>query len=197
MKYHNSLLWLIPITADIFVFFYPIFLLILYIVWILQKKLYYKESALWIFWSWIFSIFFNIFLQLFFDKVRPNITLWLDYDKVETVLHKMLPQSSFPSDHSAISIGIAMWSILWGLRNKDKKFVWIWSVFFAFGLIMWFSRVMIVVHWPTDVIAWFAVGILVPVILFQKPVYRILRKTLIIPVVNFQKIIWKLFGVKY
>ncbi len=197
MKYHETLLWLVPITADVFVFFYPVLLIVLYIIWIFQKKIYYKEAALWIFWSGVFSIFFNIFLQHFFDKVRPNILLWLNWDKIETVLHKFLPQSSFPSDHSALSIAIAMWIILWGIRNKDKKFVWIGSIFLALGLLMWLSRVMIIVHRPTDVIAWFAVGALVPIVLFQKSIYRVLKKTLITPIIDFQKWIWKLFGVKY
>ncbi len=197
MKYHETLLWLVPITADIFVFFYPVLLVILYIIGILQKNTYYKESALWIFWSWVFSVIFNIFLQLFFDKIRPNISMWLNSDKVETMLHKILPESSFPSDHAAISIGIAMWMILWWMRYKDKKFVWIGSIFLALGLLMGLSRVMIIVHWPTDVIAWFAVGALIPILLFQKSIYKIFKKILISPIINIQQWIWKLFGVKY
>jgi membrane-associated phospholipid phosphatase len=191
------LLWLVPITADIFVFFYPVLLVILYLIWIFQKKRYYKESALWIFWAWVFSIFFNIFLQHFCDKIRPNILLWLRWDKVETVLHQFLPQSSFPSDHSALSVAIAMWIILWGIRNKDKKFIWIWSIFLILGLLMWLSRIMIIVHRPTDVIAWFAVGALIPIILFQKSIYKIFKKILITPLINLQEWVFWLFGVKY
>ncbi len=168
-------------------------LVILYIVGIIKKWDYYKESALWIFWSGIWSMLFNIFLQFFFYKVRPNVLLWLDYEKIETVLHKFLPESSFPSDHAAMSFGIAMGSIFWGIRNKDKKFVWIGGIFLIFGLIMWFSRVMIWVHWPTDIIAWFIVWILVPIVLFQKPIYKVLKKILINPIINLQKWVWKLF----
>ena len=184
MKYHNFLLSTIPLTADMFVFFYPIFLIVLYVVWLKQNKNSYKESSLWIFYSWIFSIILNIIIQFICNKIRPNILLWLDYEKVETILHKFLPQSSFPSDHSAISMGIAIWTILWWIRNKDKKFIWIWIIFVIFALIMWFSRVMIWVHWPTDVIAWFVVWVLVPIILFQKNIYAILKKLLIIMVLN-------------
>ena len=99
MKYHNFLLISIPITADVFVFFYPVLLVILYLVGLFKNKDYYKESALWIFWSWVLSMLFNIVVQFFCDKVRPNILLWLEYEKIETILHKFLPQSSFPSDH--------------------------------------------------------------------------------------------------
>lgn len=192
MKYHDFLLWLIPLTADAFVFLYPIYLVILYLIGIIKNKDYYKESALWIFWSWVISMLFNIFLQFFFDKVRPNVLLWLDFEKIETVLHKYLPESSFPSDHAAMSFGIAIWSILWWIRNKDKKFVWIGWVFLFFGLIMWISRVMVWVHRPTDIIAWFIVGILVPIVLFQKTIYKILKKILIKPIINIQKWVWRL-----
>lgn len=197
MKYHETLLWLVPITADIFVFFYPILLIGLYIAWIVKKKSYYKESALWIFWVWAVSMLVDIFIQYFFYKVRPNILLWLDWTKTETILHKFLPQSSFPSDHSALGIAIAMWIILWGVRNKDKKFIWIGYIFLVFGLVMWLSRVMVAVHWPTDVIAWFAIWAFVPVVLFQRPIYKLLKKILIIPIINFQQWVWGLFWVKY
>ena len=197
MKYHNFLLISIPITADVFVFFYPVLLVILYLVGLFKNKDYYKESALWIFWSWVLSMLFNIVVQFFCDKVRPNILLWLEYEKIETILHKFLPQSSFPSDHAAMSMGIAVWIILWWTRNKDKKFIYMWIVFVLFSLITWVSRVMIGVHRPTDIIAWSIIWILIPVILFQKNIYKFFKKILIIPLINLQKTIWKLFGVKY
>lgn len=197
MKYHNFLLISIPITADVFVFFYPVLLVILYLVGLFKNKDYYKESALWIFWSWVLSMLFNIVIQFFCDKVRPNILLWLEYEKIETILHKFLPQSSFPSDHAAMSMGIAVWIILWWTRNKDKKFIYIWIVFVLFSLITWVSRVMVGVHRPTDIIAWSIIWILIPVILFQKSIYKFFKKILIIPLINLQKTIWKLFGVKY
>ena len=197
MKYHNFLLISIPITADVFVFFYPVLLVILYLVGLFKNKDYYKESALWIFWSWVLSMLFNIVVQFFCDKVRPNILLWLEYEKIETILHKFLPQSSFPSDHAAMSMGIAVWIILWWTRNKDKKFIYIWIVFVLFSLITWVSRVMAGVHRPTDIIAWSIIWILIPVILFQKNIYKFFKKILIIPLINLQKTIWKLFGVKY
>jgi len=197
MKYHETLLWLVPITADIFVFFYPVLLILLYIYWILKKDSFYKKSALWVFWAGILSAIFNVFSQFFFDKARPNIVLWLIDNKAETVLHTYLPTSSFPSDHSAMWMSIAMWLLLWGYKNKDKKFIFVWWIFFFFALLMWVSRVMVAVHWPTDVISWFIVWILIPVLLFQKTIYKKIEKILINPIISFQKWIWKMFWVKY
>lgn len=198
MKYHDFLLRTIPITADIFVFFYPFLLVIIYIIWLKKNSSYYKESALWIFWSGIFSVAINVFIQFFCSKLRPNIFLWLDYEKTETILHKILPSSSFPSDHSAISMWIALWLLLWWIRNKDKKYIFLWIIFILFALIMWVSRVAITVHWPTDVIAWFIVWIAVPLILFQKNIYKYVQKIFITPLINFQKFLWsKVFCVKY
>jgi len=40
-----------PVTADIFVFSYPVYLAALYLYGIAQRKDYYKEAALYIFFS--------------------------------------------------------------------------------------------------------------------------------------------------
>jgi membrane-associated phospholipid phosphatase len=34
-------------------------------------------------------------------------------EKTETILHKFLPSSSFPSDHAALSMAIAMGTLVW------------------------------------------------------------------------------------
>ena len=62
-------------------------------------------------------------------------------DKIETVLHSFLPSSSFPSDHSALSMGIAIASLLWGLRNKDRKFIWFGIILIIFSLIYWVNPI--------------------------------------------------------
>ncbi len=193
IKYNDFLMYSVPLSADIFVFFYPVLLVILYIVWIVKNKIYYKESALWIFWAWVLSMLVNISTQLFFDKLRPNLLLWMDYEKIETILHRFLPQSSFPSDHAATSMWIAVALFLWWSKNKDKKFKYLWAIFLLFAVIMWISRVAVWVHWPTDIIAGFIIGVLVPIVLFQKQVYKLLKKILITPIINIQKWIWKLF----
>jgi len=173
----------IPILADVFVFTYPVYLLILYVYWmtqrlkrwnveVLKRWMYHKIAALYIFAGTIVSIVVNIGIQFFVDKVRPNVILWLANLKNETILHKFMPSSSFPSDHAALSMGIAMMSLFRGIKNKDKKFLRFGGILIIFSLVTSFARITSWVHRPTDIIAGSVVGILVPLVLMWKPLYR-------------------------
>jgi len=195
MKYHNFLLKVIPITADIFVFFFPILLITLYIIGLIKKNDKIKESALWVFWSAIITSIVNICIQFFFTKSRP--TMMLFWHEEETILHKFLPNSSFPSDHSAMSMWFAMGLLIRWIKTKNKNYTRLWIIFLLFALITWLSRIMVWVHRPTDILWWFAIGIIVPLILWNNLIYRFLKTVLITPIISFQKRIWKLFWVKY
>lgn len=180
-----SLAWSyrIPILADVFVFTYPIYFLALYIygmtqtlkrwnVEALKRWMKYKIAALYIFAGVIVSFIVNIGLQFFVDKTRPNVFLWLADLKNETILNKFMPSSSFPSDHAAVTMSIAMMSLFRGIYNKDKKFLRFGGILIIFSLITWFARVSSGVHWPTDIIWGSIVGIIIPLILMRKPIYR-------------------------
>ena len=195
MKYHNFLLKVIPITADIFVFFFPILLITLYIIGLIKKNDKIKESALWVFWSAIITSIVNICIQFFFTKSRP--TMMLFWHEEETILHKFLPNSSFPSDHSAMSMWFAMGLLIRWIKTKNKNYTRLWIIFLLFALITWLSRIMVWVHRPTDILWWFAIGIIVPLILRNNLIYRFLKTVLITPIISFKKRIWKLFWVKY
>lgn len=163
----------IPVLADVFVFTYPVYLLVLYGYGFFKKHLQSKIAALYIFAGTILSVVVNIGIQYFVDKARPNIVLWLADLKNETVLHGFLPSASFPSDHAAITMAIAMMSLFRGIKNKDKKFLRFGGILIIFSLITSFARVTSWVHRPTDIIAGSLVGILVPLLLMWKPVYRL------------------------
>ena len=192
MKYHNFLLTIIPITADIFVFFFPILLIILYIIWLQKKDISIKKSALRVFRNAIITTIINVFIQFFFSKPRP--TMMLFWHEEESILHKFLPDSSFPSDHSAMSMWFAMWLIIRWIKTKNKKYTWLWIIFLIFALITWFSRIMIWVHRPTDIIWWFSIWILVPIILSYDKIYKFIEKSLIDPLIKLQKMIRNLFS---
>jgi membrane-associated phospholipid phosphatase len=73
--------------------------------------------------------------------------------KHETILNKFMPTSSFPSDHAAVTMGIAMMSLFRGIKHNDKKFLRFGGILIVFSLITSFARVTSGVHWPTDIIA--------------------------------------------
>ncbi len=172
----------IPVLADIFVFTYPMYLIALYGYGMIQRYkrwnidtftrgLYHKIAAMYIFAGVGFTVVVNIFVQFFFDKIRPNIVLWLVNLKNDTLLHSFLPSSSFPSDHAAVSMGIAMMSLFRGSKHHDKKFLRFGGILIVFSLITSFARVASGVHRPTDIIGGSIVGIIVPLVLMWKPIY--------------------------
>jgi membrane-associated phospholipid phosphatase len=172
-----TLIYWIPKLADLFVFVYPLFLVLLYFRrpisrlrgWSVETlkrwNEYYKISALFIAFSVLVTVVVNLLIQYVFDKVRPDVVLWLLDNKTESILHRFLPSSSFPSDHAAVSMSIAMATLLWGITKKDRRFVRISIPLFAFSLIMSFCRIMGGIHWPTDIIAGSIIWIVVPLIL--------------------------------
>lgn len=176
MNASQNLIYLMPKLADVFVFAYPVFLLWLYVMWWIKKNIYYKRASMFIFMWTFFSVCLNIFVQFFVDKVRPNIVLWLVDEKTETILHKFLPTSSFPSDHAAVSMWFAVATLFRWIKNKDRKFIWFWILFVIFSLIMCFARISIAVHWPTDIIWWFVVWILTITILSNRKIFKFFDK---------------------
>jgi hypothetical protein len=63
------------IFADIFVFLYPIFLIILYVYAIVKQKKTIKQGCLYIFLVTFIAVLINIGIQCFFYKERPINTL--------------------------------------------------------------------------------------------------------------------------
>jgi len=176
MNASQNLVYFMPILADIFVFTYPVFLVGLYVMWWIKKNIYYKKASMFIFFGTFLSTCLNVFVQFFVDKVRPNIVLWLVDEKTETILHKFLPSSSFPSDHAAVSMWFAMATLFRWIKNKDRKFILFGVIFLLFSLIMCFARVTIAVHRPTDIIWWFVVAIVAILILNNRKIFKFFDK---------------------
>lgn len=165
-----------PILADIFVFTYPMYLLGLYIAGRVSKKIEYKKSAMFIVTWVISSTVFNLIIQYFVDKQRPNFVLGLADLKTETLLHKFLPSSSFPSDHAAVSMSIAVATLIRGITHKDQKYLRFGGILVIFSGIMCTARVTTAVHRPTDIIGGICVGILIPLLLTNQKIYNFLDK---------------------
>ena len=166
---------LAPIFADIFVLAYPIFLVSIYIYAIAKKEPQTKQWALYIFFVTLFWVLINIWIQFFLYKERP-LEILGQVDTWETLLHEILPVSSFPSDHAVVSMTFAMATLLWWIYNRKKFFTWS-GVFFIFvSIIMTACRVLTLVHWPSDILAGLWLWILVSLLFMVRPFrYMVLR----------------------
>ena len=111
---------LAPIFADIFVIAYPIFLVCIYLYAIIRKKSVFKQWALYIFFVTFIAVLINIWIQTFFYKERPIVVL-NQVEAEETLLHEILPTSSFPSDHAVVSMSFAMATLLRWIYNRKTK----------------------------------------------------------------------------
>jgi len=181
-----------PIWADVFVFIYPVFLLVLYFYGMIRSKLESKKEALFIFFACFFSALVNIIFQQFFDKKRPIYELGIqDYD--ETLLHQFLPTTSFPSDHAVVTFSIAMGTFLIAHKHKNKKLTIRAYFLFLIAIITVLCRIWTTVHWTTDILAGCIMGILVPVILMIPVCFEFIDKWIFIPIIKFEEwIIWKI-----
>lgn len=181
----------VPVLADVFVFSYPVYLVGLYLFAIFFRKDTWKESALFTFFSVLTTVFVNIFvLQFFFEKQRPNVFFNLVAPETgKTLLDRFLPSSSFPSDHAVVGTSFAAGILFWWIYNKDKKFIFIGSIFLLFAFVMSFCRVASGVHWITDVLAGTLLWILIPFLMIQEKNYKILKKYLFSPLIKLQKMI--------
>lgn len=178
------------IGADIFVFVYPIFLVILYSKGLLKKEKEPKEGALFIFFACLISTLINIGVQCFFQKERPIVEL-SHLDTEETILHQYLPESSFPSDHAVVSMSFAMATLLRGYKVKNKKIIVAGYCLIVISLLMCSCRVLTLVHRPTDILWGMSLAIMVVALLFWNPIYNFLKKFLITPCINLQEKIFK------
>ena len=187
---------LAPTFADIFVFAYPIFLLSIYLYAIIKKKSNIKQWAFYIFFATLIAVLINIWIQSFFYKERPIVVL-NHVEAEETLMHGLLPPSSFPSDHAVVSMAFAMATLLWGIFNKRKFFVWSGIIFIIVSLIMTVCRILTLVHRPSDILAWLWLWIIVPLILMIRPFRYALIRKVINPIIRFEQwVIDNLFDYK-
>lgn len=181
-----------PIFADAFVFLYPVFLVGVYVYAIIKKKPSIKQWALYIFFATLVAVLINIWIQCFFYKERPIVFFNNQVDAWETLLHEILPVSSFPSDHAVVSMCFAVATLLWWLFSKKKFFTWSWIVLILVSFIMTTCRVLTLVHWPSDILAWLWLWILVPILLLIRPIRYFLLRCVIDPIIRFEKWIVKI-----
>ena len=177
---------LAPTFADVFVVVYPIFLVSIYLYAIIKKKTLVKQGAIYIFLATFIAVLINIWIQTFFYKERP-IVVMNQVEMEETLLHDILPTSSFPSDHAVVSMAVAMATLLWWLYNRRKFFTRSGIFFIIISLIMTLCRILTLVHRPSDILAWLVLWALVPLVLMIRPIRYFLIRHVINPVIRFEQ----------
>ncbi|KYP80653.1 undecaprenyl-diphosphatase [Ferroacidibacillus organovorans] len=112
--------------------------------------------------SGVLALIINVLIGHAFYRPRPFVAL------PPGSYHQLIPHvadSSFPSDHAAGSFGFAFGVQKYGPRIYRYGFMII-------AIIVSIARVYVGVHWPTDVIAGFVVGLLSSLVIrrFEKKV---------------------------
>lgn len=101
-------------------------------------------------------------------RVRPNNNRALIH---ELRILTTPSNYSFFSGHASTSIAVAMFLVLTLRRHfKSIKLLWLWPVFFIY------SRIYVGVHYPTDLLAGAAFGILLALVFFKMYQHNFLRR---------------------
>ena len=142
------------------IFFLPVFLVWAWLFWNFKLKkeesVEKKKDLLFIFYSIVFALSTNLLFQRFFHFDRPEWSCPIDWKLI--IDH--YPDASFPSDHATVSF-----SFLFSLYLAwYKRTFWI---FLPFVICMNFSRIMVCVHWPFDILVWVLVWIIWAFLVFK------------------------------
>lgn len=109
----------------------------------------------------------------FVDRPRPSFS---QIGTKELVFHR--PDTSFPSDHSAFLMAIALTFYLSGHRNLGHLVLGV-------AILVGIARVGIGVHFPADIIAGWIVGAVVAFLIHM--IERPLDKTILEPIIAFAR----------
>jgi undecaprenyl-diphosphatase len=114
-------------------------------------------------------IFTNLLLKNIIDRARPYVASEEYFEFWQFVNGVKESEQSFPSGHATVSCA-AMTAIFFSFNKK-----WSW-VAFLIAALMGFTRIYLVVHYLTDVIAGFVVGAVAGTLaaLIRNYIYRIL-----------------------
>jgi undecaprenyl-diphosphatase len=158
--------------ADAPILFLPLFLIGMWMHYVIKDYQKQKKQLLNLFFATVLALLINIVIQQFVHFDRPESVL----EWVGNLLMSHIPDASFPSDHTAVSIAFVTALFLSGYKK-------IAIIFLPFALIMNVSRIISWVHWPFDVIVWTLVwiisGIIVCKILIKNKYFQKLQDALL------------------
>ncbi len=193
----------IPILWDIFVFSYPLYLIYLYFFthdtmsrW---EKLRHKNSdrehkynTLTILGSFVGSIIINYIIKAFVQQPRPYQVLDLAINPKESLILNSIPSDSFPSDHAAVGMTIAISVLLLWYQINNKKIITTWRIFLGFALIMDVARITIGIHRPVDIIMGSIIWAFVAYIITRPSINTRLSDKIYNPIIAFQEYLFSL-----
>ncbi len=156
--------------ADLPIFFLPIFLVFTWLYYVIKNKNEQKIALLFLLYSTFVALFINIIIQKLVHFDRPETAL----ENSGNLILEHIPDASFPSDHTAVSIAFVTALYLFGFRK-------IALVFLPFAFAMNISRIVVGVHWPLDVIVGTIIGFLSAIF-----VYKVVQHFEIIKKLNIQ-----------
>lgn len=201
MASSSLLIKIIPILWDIFVFSYPIFLIRFYFsqpehiswwkrLWIREENYWNKTQALSILLSFFTVIIVNYIVKAFIPQPRPIHILDLSINPQSSLLLDHIPTDAFPSDHAAVSMVIALMTLIISYKYGNKKIRVFWRIFIIFALIMSISRIIMWLHRPIDIFWGILTAIITSLLLTCKPIEDFLSHYIYTPVVQFQEYIF-------
>ena len=130
---------------------YPILVTVSAFVMAVLVLLRHRAAALFLLMALGSGTALSTVLKLFFDRARPELVSHLD----------QISTASFPSGHA--TIGMLAWMVLAAVAVRfvpvRRVRVFILSAAFALAIIIGVSRVYLGVHWPSDVLAGWCLGL--------------------------------------
>lgn len=137
-------LWVVVFLATYLIWFLAIG--VLFIIWRLNgaKRNIFFTKVLFVV---VLTLAINYLIAIIYFRVRPFIAL-----NFPALISLMWASKSFPSDHSAVAWGMA--GLTWCINKKNS---WL---FFAAAFLISLGRVLVGVHYVSDVIVGAGVGLL-------------------------------------
>ena len=188
LRANESFVWnellvsLAPLLADGVVMTYPILLIRWYLWWVQKKDESIKYGALYVASSAVGVTILAFIIQVFVDKSRPE---WY-IGNTDMLIMDHLPTAPFPSDHASVWFAVGMSTLLWAYKHDKKILKIVWWVLLIGAWIMSASRVWVWIHWPTDVLVWAILWMLVAWVLLRWSIWNSCETYVYIPLVRVQ-----------
>ena len=133
--------WGIRFFSDFHIFFMAGLLVVLWLYAVYTRQSLYKESALYVAWTILFSLAIYLAVnQLFPLRPRPEAVSAI------TPIISHLPDNSFPSGHAIFAAAALVAAVLF------LKIRYLTAAVCTFGILMILARVMAGIHYPGDMI---------------------------------------------